>query len=215
MISIPPQIFGITGIFKFIMKVDYVLDFFQVCVSEEDALGSHPVLFDVQKILFQVAKAAACQGVGEVSSSSAVPCAHLWARFHLERTCCSSLELGSWIPKKQIAQQHIHLVLALLCPATKGWAVPVCDSVAAGARTASYRPCLCRTVTASITNHLFLHSQSTQSSPHQELESPSCVCLETNLVFSGWSCHYCYFSAHISLFLQLSSLFLATHKGLF
>lgn len=38
------------------------------------------ILFDVQMILFQAAKAAACQGVGHLSSSSPVPCPELWAQ---------------------------------------------------------------------------------------------------------------------------------------
>lgn len=138
---------------------------------------------------------------GQLLISCALPTS-LGQTFHLERTCCPSLELGSWIPKKQIAQQHVCLLLALLCPATKGWAVPVCDSVAAEARTASYRPCLCRTVTASITNHLFLHSPE-----HPELTPPGSyshphVFVCRHLVFSGWSCHYYYFSV---IFLCFSS----------
>lgn len=65
-----------SGISKLIMKVDYVLDFFQVCASEEDPLDSYPVLFNVQMILFQAAKAGACQGwTSQLSISCALPTA--------------------------------------------------------------------------------------------------------------------------------------------
>lgn len=56
--------------------------------------------------------------------------------------------------------------------------------------------------------------QSTQNSPHTSSFSHSHVFVCRHLLFSGWGCHYYYFLA-IFLFLQLSSLCLATHKGLF
>lgn len=91
------------------MKVDYVLDSFQVCVSEEDPLDSFPVLFDVQMIPFQAAKAAACQGVGHLSSPSAVPCPQLWARLSPGKNMLFFHGLGEFNPKKkkQIAQKDL------------------------------------------------------------------------------------------------------------